>query len=161
MTRLLYQKKAVALPTKLLIGLALLFSAPFAAAQNNLGELLGAGAKRVSGEEFKRDVVERTLVGPTASGASLEFMYATSGVIQGRSQSDAAGKNIGPPVAVLSSLDGAWNIDDSGRICTSMVVGRIILPFRCQYWFRLKDDYFIADSDSDTSAKVLRRTVKQ
>jgi len=42
-----------------------------------------------------------------------------------------------------------------------MVVQRVILPFRCQYWFKYKDEYFIADSDSDPKAKVLRRTVKQ
>ena len=78
------EKKAVPLPTKVLVGLSLLLFAPFGVAQNSLGELLDGGATRVSGEEFKRDVVQRTLVGPTASGARLEFMYATSGAIQGR-----------------------------------------------------------------------------
>jgi hypothetical protein len=56
---------------------------------------------------------------------------------------------------------GVWNIDDSGRTCASMVVGRTFLPFRCQFWFKYKQDYFIADSDSDRNARVLRRTVKQ
>jgi hypothetical protein len=34
------------------------------------------------------------------------------------------------------------------------------LPPRCQYWFKLGDVYFLADSDTDRRAKVLRRTLK-
>jgi Ni/Co efflux regulator RcnB len=34
------------------------------------------------------------------------------------------------------------------------------LPQRCQYWFKLGDAYFLADSDTDRRAKVLRRTLK-
>jgi len=62
---------------------------------------------------------------------------------------------------VAQDIDGVWNVDDSGRICASMVLRRTFLPFRCEYWFKYKDDYFTADSDSDRKAKVLRRTVKQ
>ncbi len=39
--------------------------------------------------------------------------------------------------------------------------GMAYLPPRCQYWFKLGDKYFLSDSDSDRSAKVLSRTVKQ
>src|SRR5215470_16213230 len=92
MSRLLNEKKAVPRPTKVLLGLALLLFAPFAVAQNNLGELLDAGAKKISPDEFRQDVVHRTLVGPTLSGAQLELMFASSGVLQGRTQADAAGR---------------------------------------------------------------------
>ena len=151
------QEKAVPLPTRLLLGIALLLLVPFAVAQNTLGELLDAGAKRVSGEEFRQDVVEKMLVGSTSSGGQLEFMYATSGVIQGRSLADAVGREGN----VVQPIDGVWNIDDSGRICASMVILRTFLPFRCEYWFKYKDDYFLALSDSDRSAKLLRRRIKQ
>jgi len=161
MSRLLNDRKAVPRPTRLLLGLTLLLFAPFAVAQNTLGELLDAGAKKLSPEEFRQDVVQRTLVGPTSSGSLVELMYAPSGVIQGRAEANAAGTSMGAGTNILFSLDGAWNIDDRGRVCTSMVVQRVILPFRCQNWFKLKNDYFIADSDSDPKAKVLRRTVKQ
>jgi len=69
----------------------------------------------------------------------------------------------GPNLAGMNmpSIDGVWNIDDSGRICASMVIGRAMLPLRYQYWFKHKHDYFVADSDSDPKAKLLRRTVKQ
>jgi hypothetical protein len=160
MSRLFYKEKPVPLPTKLVLGAALLLLVPFAVAQNNLGELLDAGAKKLSAEEFRQEVVQHTVVGISPAGVQMEVLYAPSGVIQGNSS------GIGTPGAALTgsalaSIDGVWNIDDSGRICTSMVIGKIFLPLRCQFWFKYKNDYIIADSDSDRHAKVFRRTVKQ
>jgi hypothetical protein len=160
MSRLFQEEKAVPPTTKLLLGLALLLLVPFASAQNNLEELLDGRAKRISAEEFRQHVVQHTVLGSSPMGTRMELIYASSGVIQGRS--DQGGLPQGTMVgAAIVSIDGVWNIDDSGRICTSMVIGRTFLPLRCQYWFTYKDDYFIADSDSDPKAKVLRRTVKQ
>src|SRR5262252_7957567 len=139
MARPFNKERPVSLLAKLLLGLALLLLPPLVVAQNNLGELLDAGARKLSGEEFRQDVVQHTIVGTTASGQRLELMYATSGVIQGRSEANAAGTNIGAGINILSALDGAWTIDESGKICASMVIQRVILPFRCQYWFKYKD----------------------
>jgi hypothetical protein len=161
MSRQFPKEKTVPLLTKLLLGLALLLLVPFAVAQNNLGELLDAGAKRLSAEEFRQEVVQRTIVGPTQSGGGMELIYASSGVIQGRGQLTQERLTTGTAGTILQSIDGVWNIDDSGRTCTSIVIGRTFLPFRCQYWYKYKDDYFIADSDSDHRARVVRRTVKQ
>ncbi len=160
MSRLFYEEKAVPLPTKLLLGLALLLLVPFAVAQNNLGELLDAGAKRPSAEEFRQEVTKHTLVGINPFGGRMEVMYASSGMIQG-SSNIYTGNPITAQQGAGGSIDGVWNIDDSGRTCTSMVVGRTFLPLRCQFWFKYKQDYFIADSDSDRNARVSRRTVKQ
>jgi hypothetical protein len=159
MSSLFHEEKAVPLPTKLLLGLALLLLVPFALAQNNLGELLDAGAKRLSAEEFRQEVTQHTLVGVIPSGGRIEAMYASSGMIQG-----VSGLYTGVPQSDFrysGPIDGVWNIDDSGRTCTSMVIGRTFLPLRCQFWFKYKEDYFIADSDSDRNARVFRRTVKQ
>ena len=35
------------------------------------------------------------------------------------------------------------------------------LPFRCQFWFKYKEQYFLSDSDTDRQARVLVRTIKQ
>ncbi len=40
-------------------------------------------------------------------------------------------------------------------------VSGVALPGRCQVWFKYGNQYFISDSDSDRSARVLRRTLKQ
>ena len=89
----------------------------------------------------------------------MEVMYASSGVIKGSTSLLSTGTTIS--VQGFGTIDGVWNIDDSGRTCTSMVIGRTFLPLRCQFWFKYKEDYFIADSDSDRNARVLRRTLKQ
>jgi hypothetical protein len=150
----------MSLSAKLRLGTVLLLCASLAAAQSNLGTLLDAGAKKLSPEEFKEELVLRTIVGPTATGGSLEVMYANSGVIQGIGNYGAV------PIAPIS---GEWKVDD-GRICTSMRIGvspggaasgLVMLPPRCQFWFKYNEAYFLSDSDSDRSAKVLRRTVKQ
>ena len=164
MIRRFHSEKAVPRPAKLLLGFALLLCASFAVAQSSLGELLDAGAKKLSAQEFRQEVVQRVIVGPTAGGGNLEVMYANSGVIQGR------GNYRDVAQMIMAPISGEWTIDDHGRICTSMqmgggsggtVSGLVMLPPRCQIWFKYKERYFLADSDSDRSARVLPRTLKQ
>jgi hypothetical protein len=132
-------------------------------AQNNLGELLDAGAKKLSVEEFKEEVVQRVIVGPTATGARLEVMYTANGMVQG------TGGMTSSQIA-LAEVSGDWTMGDNGRICTSMRIGGaggaggqsgVILPPRCQFWFKLAEQYFFSDSDTDRGARVFRRTLKQ
>jgi hypothetical protein len=130
-------------------------------AQSNLGELLDAGAKKLSVDEFKEEVVQRVLVGPTPAGGTIEVLYARTGVIQGVGRySDVTAR--------LAPISGEWTTDDSGRVCTAMrigavggAIGGVMLPARCQVWFKYRDQYFLSDSDTDRSVKVLGRTVKQ
>ena len=158
MSTLPHWNKAMPLHTKLLVGLALLLSVPLAVAQVNVGELLDMGARKLSAEEFRQEIVQHMVVGPTSSGVHVELMYASSGVIQGRSSEASP---VGGTTPFMAAIDGVWNIDDRSRTCASMVIGRSMLPFRCQYWFKYKDDYFVADSDSDRRSQALRRAIKQ
>ena len=153
------QRKAVWPPTKLALGFALLLCVTHATAQSNLGELLDAGAKKLSPVEFKEEVVQRVIVGPTPSGhGNLELMYVNNGEIQGL--------GVYPPTfGSPQPIRGEWTTDDNGRVCTSMQIGNaaplLILPRRCQFWFKYGEQYFYSDSDSDRHARVLLRTVKQ
>lgn len=147
------------MPTNLLLGIAALFVAPIAFAQSNLGELLDAGAKRLSGEEFKLEVVQHVIVGPTASGANLELIYASNGQVSGKDTKSGVSGTMN-----TGTIDGEWKVDDSGRVCTTMRIvgaGGVALPTRCQFLFKYKDAYFFVDSDTDRQARALRRTVKQ
>ena len=160
--------QAVRQPTRrLLFGFALLLWAPLAVAQNNLGELLDAGAARLSPEVFTEEVVQRLIVGPTATGGRLELMYTANGMVQGA----GSFRDSGPTTLAAAPINGEWTIGDNGRICTSMRIGNsaggpgnvsgVYLPSRCQFWFKLAEQYFFSDSDSDRSARVFRRTLKQ
>jgi hypothetical protein len=162
MSRIFCLEKAVPLPIMLTLAFAVLLWAPPAFPQSNLGELLDTGAKKLSAEEFKEQVVQRVIVGPTPTGGNLELMYATNGMVQGIGSSTEHSISVAP-------ISGEWTIDDSGRICTSMRMGAgggaspglgVTLPPRCQFWFKYAEQYFFSDSDSDRRARVLRRTIK-
>lgn len=153
------------LAAKLHIAAMALMCTPLVAAQTTLGALLDANATKVSPSEFKEELVQRTMVGLSPTGQRLEVMYASNGTIQGVGTSPLFTSAMPPEQAV----DGAWRIDDKERICTSLRIGLgaggpgtiLVLPTRCQYWFKLGNRYFLADSDSDRGAKVLSRTIKQ
>ena len=158
--------------TKLLPVLTLLLWGLPAAAQSNLGELLDKGAVRLSAEEFKEEVAQHVLVGrtPTAEG-TLEIVYGAGGQLAGIGKTQD-----GNALSMSMPIGGEWAIDDSGRICTTMWIGSgssigstaagglvqmLILPRRCQVWFKYADAYFASDSDSDRHARVLRRVLKK
>src|SRR5215203_4822338 len=136
---------------------------PVAVAQKTLGELLDAGARPVTVAQFRDELVQRLIGGPTPTGGKLEVMYTGDGRLQGTGTQTSNSSSI-PPWAPIS---GDWSSDDTGRICTSMRVGTtsagntMLLPKRCQYWYKLGTEYYFVDSDTDRSAKVLSRTIKQ
>jgi hypothetical protein len=144
----------VSRPTKLLLGSALLSCASLAVAQSNLGELLDAGARRLTVDEFKAEVVQRPIAGQMPSGANVEIVYAKTGVIAGGAVIPSFG---------LMQIVGEWTTDDNGRICTSMAFTRATNEAlrRCEFWFKYKEQYFLSVSDSDRQARLLRRTIKQ
>jgi hypothetical protein len=141
----------------------LLLWAPAAGAQNNLGQLLDAGGKLLSLEEFRQQVVQRVMVGPTSSGGNIELMYTGSGTIQGIGTVPGATKG---PLMASSPYQGEWTAGENETVCATMNVRAagggvaVTLPRRCQFWFRLGEKYYLSDFDTDRSAKVLVRTIK-
>ena len=156
MPRRCSRKKAEGLRISRLLVITLMSSAPFAAAQSNLGELLDAGASKMSAREFKQELVGRPLAGPTPAGNNLEVVYIDNGKISGAGFSSILGGAVGGGASY--AVEGSWD-DDGEKICTRMQLGRVDLPPRCQFWFKLGEQYFLCDSDSDRHARVFRRTV--
>jgi hypothetical protein len=72
MSRIVLCEKAALRRTKLPLVLSVLLR-PLAHGPSNLGELLDAGAKKLSAEEFREELVQRLIVGPTATGGSLRL----------------------------------------------------------------------------------------
>ncbi|MFO1314541.1 MAG: hypothetical protein U1F58_02965 [Burkholderiales bacterium] len=133
--------------------------------QTTLGEVLDAKPRKLSPEQFKDEVVQRALVGPSPAGGVLELVYTSNGTVQGTGNAPQATFRF----VQLAQINGQWTIGEGGGICTSLrftsegggSVGGLYLPPRCQHWFRVGDRFFLADSDTDRSAKVLVRTIKQ
>jgi hypothetical protein len=155
------------LVTRILLLAAATLCPSAAVAQTTLGALLDAGAKHMSVADFNAVIVQRILVGPTFTGGALEIMYARNGTVQGTGTPPRmSGLGLSTPQA---PVQGEWWTEGSLKICTTMRISAgagggttgMQLPSRCQYWFRLGTQFFLADSDTDRSAKVLPRTIKQ
>ena len=146
---------------KLSFGLAFGVMYSLALAQSNLGELLDARATRLSAQQFRDEIVQRSIFGPLATGGSLELIYASNGMLKGIGMPPNTELTI--PVT-QAQISGEWTIDDAERVCSSMKMGvgtvSTNLPPRCQFWFKLGNAYFVSDSDSDRRTKILRREVK-
>jgi hypothetical protein len=153
---------------KLLVMPGLLMWASLVVAQSTVGELLDAGARILTVDEFKQEVVQRAIVGPSQARGTLEVVYTAGGVVQGTASAPGT-----PTLARDVNILGQWTIGEGNRVCTSMRMfsqtgtgGSVsgmwgFFPARCQFWFKLGDKYFLSDSDDDRSAKVLSRTIKQ
>jgi hypothetical protein len=148
----------------LLVTIAMAVLAPSAAAQVSLGQILDAGAKLLSPDEFKQELVQRKIVGPTPTGGTIELLYAPGGNVVGTGLAPA---RFLPSDRKQGETDirGEWKIGNNGAVCTVLrIVHQSSVPSmqmapRCQYWFKSGDQYFLADSDIDREAKVLIRTI--
>lgn len=150
--------------TKRVLAIALLLLAPLAVAQTNLGQLLDAGGKKLSAQDFEEQLVQQMLIGPSGTGVPLEIIYTAQGSVVGSGTS--------PGGIGMTRFGGQWRFDANGKVCASMIVGgqyaaggpaspSVILPERCQSWFKLGEQYFLSDSDTDRSTRVLVRTLKR
>jgi YD repeat-containing protein len=138
------------------VGVASLFAMKVAMAQNTLGELLDAGAAKLSPAEFQQEVVGRPIAGATPAGTRLELMYIGDGRIVGAGFATVTGGLVGG--AATYAINGAWTVDGTQRICTRI---RVDLPSQCQFWFRNGELFFLTDSDWDRESKVTRRSMSR
>src|SRR6185369_16622870 len=117
-------------PVKLPLIAVLVLGSSLAIAQSTLGALLDAGAKKLTVEDFKAELVQRSLFGPSGTGIQFEVMYTSSGMIHGVGRNDDVGRAVN-----FRSVEGEWRTDTEGRICSSMRTSAIVLAPRCQFWF--------------------------
>jgi len=146
----------------LLAGIFLASCVSPAVAQTNVGQLLDSGAAKLSAADFKQEIVGRYLVGPGRGGlistsSAQEVVYLEDGLIRGSGSVGTFSGTFG----VSFGIEGTWTIDERDRVCQTTRAGNVVLAPRCQYWFKLSDKYYFADSDSDRSALITVRTVKK
>jgi hypothetical protein len=91
--------------------------------------------------------------------SAQEVVYLEGGLIRGSGSATTFGGMTGGGQTYV--IEGTWTIDERDRICQTTRAGSVVLAPRCQYWFKLSDKYFFADSDSDRSALLTVRTVKK
>lgn len=145
--------------TTLWTGILAMTCASPALSQTNVGQVLDSGATKLSAAEFRKEIVGRYIVAQGVRG-SQEIVYLETGGIRGSGEAVEWEMAGGMGSAGMFSIEGTWVIDTQDRVCQSIRMGRTVLAPRCQFWFKKSDKYFVADSDTDRSARVLVRTLK-
>jgi hypothetical protein len=130
-----------------------------AIAQTTVGDILDDGAKRLSGEDFRQEVLQRPLQATLDPSITAEIVYTAKGSVEGAGSAGRA--RFGAEWSV--DVRGGWTIDGDEKICTRIVLDgptiRANYPPRCQYWFRHRDRFYVSPS-KDRHARVLPRTPK-
>ena len=131
--------------TALLVGALVLNLS--ALAEDNLGAALDAGAKKLNGEAFNKELAGKTVSGTSKNGPfRLEFL--DGGKLAGNFSSPTGGFH--------PHLSGTWTADDSGKVCVDYEIGvRKKRDAFCRFYFKKGDQYFTSNSDADRSAWVL------
>ena len=125
-----------------------------AQAEDHLGDILDAGASKLSADDFRQQIVGRTVTGATPGGYEVDVFYKEDGRLIGVGRATPRGGATGGGMSF--SIEGLWTIDAGERICTRF---NVKLPAQCQFWFKRGNDYFLADSDWDRDIRVTRRTL--
>ena len=146
--------------TTVTLGLATLVASTLATAQSRLGELLDAGAQRLTVERFQKEIVQRTLQGPLEPGVNVEVVYTSQGTVEGAGSGGAFSYSAEWAVQVR----GTWSVGENDSICVTFVLDgptiRASYRRRCQFWFSQGARYFVTESTSDRAARVLPRMVR-
>jgi hypothetical protein len=129
------------------IVIVLVFAASAGARDETLGEILGKGAKKMSGAESKAVLTRGRVSGPNESGQWVDASYNPDGTIDG--------------IVAGISFSGEWNVDDEGQMCVS-------LAFRggtfqgCYFHYKLGERIYRGQADrpeSDGGQVVLERKI--
>jgi hypothetical protein len=142
------------------LALAAMLGSTLATAQTRLGDLLDAGARRVTADRFRQEIVQRSVQGPLEPGVNVEIVHTSRGTLEGAGSGGAFSYSAEWAVQVL----GTWSVGDDDSICATVTLNgptiRASYRRRCQFWFSLGERYFVAESTSDRAARVLARTVR-
>ena len=148
-------KDAAVRRIELAVGVVFLgFASGAAVAQGTLGELLDAGAVKLSKQQVLETVIGANVSGRTRAGGTQHTDYKSDGTYSG----SYAGTGI-----YSAGYFGKWTLDDTGKLCIEGQAGLKGTPSAgCVCYYRLADQLYIGpDEESNRSGSVLMRTVKR
>src|SRR5882724_511714 len=117
-----------------------------ALAQNSLGELLDAGAKKLSKEAVQSALSGAHVSGKSTSGAATEYFYKADGYFSGNLQNSEGWK---------SGAVGTWSVDNSGKLCSEWTLTVNSKKLKgCGFIYAKADEYYYTESDSDRTAPI-------
>lgn len=139
---------------KFQVAVCLLLWVVSAQAQNNLGELLDKGAKKLGKNEYVAALPATfSFVWPNKQGEA-ELLYKLDGTLSGHERHYQSNST--------SASTGTWTIDETGKWCSNKSLEAWGTTFKgCVFGFTLGDEYFFSASDSDRDSRVLAVKLKK
>lgn len=124
----------------------------FAWAQENLGDLLDAGAKRLGAAEMQSMLVGANVTGPGMKNTSTDINFLPDGTVKGY----IYGGGRGMPIT------GTYRITDDGKLCVHYEFKAVFPPYdACVNYFSLNSTLYLTYSDTDRNSEIMKRTVKR
>jgi hypothetical protein len=140
-------------------------------APKTLGDLLDAGATKLSKQQVLDALNGATVSGARPDGGTFQALYKADGTYAGSFQGRPGAIGFG----ASGGLFGKWAVEDNGKFCTEhglfldTTVGQ--LPpgsaspgdrdSNCGFIFRMGDEFYACASESNRSAPVFKRVVKR
>jgi hypothetical protein len=124
-----------------------------ALAQSSLGDLLDAGATKLSGDAVKSTLGGARVSGKAVSGADTEYDYKPDGYFSG---------NLKTSDGWSSGAVGHWTVDQSGKFCSEWTLTSNSKRLSgCGFLYAKGDQLYYVESDSDKTAKIYPRVIKK
>ena len=142
----------------LLVAISAVLSSNAALAQSTVGDLLDAGAVKLSKADIMATIVGANVSGPTQAGGINQTDFKSDGTYTGAYQgSPGAGRG------QSGGYFGKWTLSDEGKFCLEGSAGPAARAnSSCLFYFRLGDQLYVAvDADAGRTSAVLKRMVKR
>jgi hypothetical protein len=130
--------------------LSVLFSSGAVYAQENLGQVLDTGsARKLNGEAVRSVLVGSRATGPGLKNTSTDINFHQDGTVDG--YISGGGRSV--------AITGNYQVADNGNICLRYEFAANFPPYNACVWlYQVPDQYYVAHSDTDRNAAVLKRT---
>lgn len=139
---------------KMLLALPLSVTITYAQAQNTVGELLDAGAKKITKDQMVAGIAGTKVTGVTSSGrAEMNIDLHADGTLSGSVTSRQGGGT--------SGTVGKWSVDEAGKTCIDEnLIAWNLRHQECFFSFRLGEQSYRTTSDSeDRDTRVVKSQV--
>ena len=131
---------------QLFIASTLSFSA-LARAQQNLGDVIDQGGKKLAPDELQSRLIGGTFEYRVPNG-NFRLQPQSDGTLNG-AYAGSQGRQY--------PATGKWSVNQSGQFCFTFSYAVMATPYeqkRCGFWFQLGDDHWVSASDSNRAAPV-------
>lgn len=136
-----------------IVAVSIIFSVGAVHAQENLGEIFDTGsAKKLSGMEVRNVLVGSRATGPGLKNTSTDINFRPDGKVDG--YIIGGGRSV--------AITGNYQIADDGKVCLRYDFAANFPPYdACVWLYQVGNQYYVAHSDHDQNAPVLKRTYRK